>query len=170
MRAAIMRTLGLFFIGLTLNACSLSAPPPPFAGQAHGLKLTIRSTTDLNQYNQRAHVVALYLVQTEKDKPLTAAKGSNEACLKFLDDAMKTEGVLRVEVIDIQPGAKITEYRDLVPNTGWVGVIAAYYNLDAKKCVLAYQLPAAADKAITIDLVLGPAAVLSATKSAGDKK
>lgn len=153
---------------LLCSGC-MGTPPPPFNGQAHALRIAVRSTTDLNSYSNRAHVLALYVIQAEKAAPIIEAKASTEACLKLLQEAGKTKGVTRFQMIEIQPGAKLIEYYDLVADTTWVGVIAAYYNMDAKKCVLGYALPSGDDKAMNIDLILGPDNILKSSKSNGDK-
>ena len=140
-----------------------------YAGEPNALKISMRSTTDLNWFNERSHTIAIYVAQAKKPAALAKLKGSADEILKFLEKGKDNKGVTSLQRLNIQPGGMIDEYLDYAPETGAIAIIAAFYYLDPKNNVRVFGLPKKRNKKMQINLVLGKDGVLKATKTQGGK-
>ncbi len=154
-----------FTVCLLISGCDSSGGS--YAGQPHAVKLTWRATTDLNWFNERSHTLALYIVQAKKAKSLAKLAKSSDQLLEFVKNGKPDKDITSIDRITVQPGGMQSDYIDADSESTCIGVIAAYYYVNAPNAVSVFAFPTGADKRMSVDVVLGKEAILKATKTPG---
>lgn len=149
--------------------------PPEWPSQNQAIKITYRADTQLNLFNDRAHTLALYVVQFSDPNSFKTLSADASALQAFLEKAGTGDAtVVDFRQIVVHPGDYTVRYLDRAQGAQWVAVIAGYYYLDPPKVTRLYEIPLVNPPSwrdsgkvpgkIAMGLVLGPRAILQSQK------
>lgn len=145
--------------------------PPEWPAQNQAICLTYRADVQLNLFNDRAHTLALYVVQFSDPNTFKTISADASSLQAFLEKAGKGDAtVVDFRQIVVHPGDYTVRYLDRAQGAQWVAVIAGYYYLDPPKVTRIYQVPLVNPPSwrdsgkvpgkISVGLVLGPRGIL----------
>lgn len=152
----------MFFclIGLICICCGGAPEDKPIPGAWRAISISVQATTDLNEFQDCAHALNLYVIQLSDIKDFNKASASVATLLPYIEKGSQNTGVTRFQQFVVQPGQLDTNVINRIDGSTWVAVVAGFYYMNPEKCVRVFQLPADPAKKLTLSFTLGPDSIL----------
>ncbi len=140
-----LKSILYFILPFFLVACSstpkvVDASDEKFSKDAIFLKYT--SSKELNIYDNQSHVIPLVVYQLNDINGFDGLKKDKEGIVKLLQAKKFDKSVMSVDKYYISPNETKQLHLNRASKTGWIALVAGYYNMQVSQSTLRYKIPA----------------------------
>ncbi len=123
------------------SAAELKAATPQWTYAPGAVKLRYRSDKRLNEYDGRAHTVAMCVYQLSKPNAFNTLSKTKKGLLKLLQCKSFDPSVVYYEIVYAQPGEDRLDFLDRAEDAKYMGVAAGYNLLEPRQSTRLFQYP-----------------------------
>ncbi len=157
---SVYKLTALILLCLLCPSCGGAPDDKPIPGAWRAISVSVQATTDLNEFQDCAHALNLYVIQLSDIKDFNKASASVATLLPYIEKGSQNTGVTRFQQFVVQPGQLDTNVINRIDGSTWVAVVAGFYYMNPEKCVRVFQLPADPAKKLVLSFTLGPDSIL----------
>ena len=150
--------LVLIFTVFVISSCASS--PSKFTYDADAISLKLKSSEDLNLYEDKAHTLLMCVYQLKDPNSFKQMAEEDAGITKLLGCSRFDQSVISSKRLVIQPNEEMTKSLDRAEGTKYVGIVAGYYNMNKQNMVRLEEIPLGFmtknPKDLKLRLMLGP--------------